>query len=220
MHRETPIRRSLLPGSLPRGAENSNRYTVRIEFPVSHRKQRTEPNSNRYTKCRVLASLCITPGRSLLPSRCIIPGRSLLPSRRLVPRHFSAAHFRKINRNTALIESPISHSKQRSAHQINRNISRARLARLAPPTPQTLNPTTCQINRHTLLLEFAVSYRKQSSLIILIATKTVVLPQRSSGFGGHDFSFQNAADVAMMLSKSAMPKGNFSGCASLRSRDG
>jgi hypothetical protein len=175
MHRETPIRRSPLQAGSPRAARNSNRYTVRIEFPVSHRKQRTGPNSSRYTNCRLLAS------------RCIIPGRSLLPSRRVVPRHFSIARFRKINRNNALIESPVSCSEQRIARQINRDISSARLARLASPTSQTLNPTTCPINRHTNLLEFAVSYRKQSNLKILIETKTGVLARRACGCGNAIF---------------------------------
>ena len=50
MHRETPIRRSLLQTGSPRAAENSNRHTVRIEFPVSYGKQRTGLSPNRYKK--------------------------------------------------------------------------------------------------------------------------------------------------------------------------
>src|ERR1700690_1859106 len=87
MHRETPTRRSLLQAGSQRAAENSNRYTVRIEFPVSCRKQRIEHHSNRYKK----------------------PG--------------TFAHFPEINRNIILIESLVSHSKQRTGAQINRNIS-------------------------------------------------------------------------------------------------
>jgi hypothetical protein len=157
MHRETPIRRSLLQSGLPRAAENSNRYTVRIEFPVSCRKQTTGPHSNRYTNRASFANLC------------------------------------KINRSTKIIESPVSYSRQRIAHQINRNISRARLARLASPTPQTLNPTPYPINRHTFLLEFRVSHRKESNLKILIATETCVFPQGPPDAGGPICHFEMLA---------------------------
>lgn len=124
MQCETPIRRPLLQTGSPRAAENSIRYTVRIEFPISYGKQRTELDSNRYKMRLHLASRDDVPGRRLLASRCIEPGRSLQPSRRLAPRHFSFANLSKINRNIKLIESPVSHSKQRIAHQINRKLSR------------------------------------------------------------------------------------------------
>src|ERR1700690_1146049 len=99
MHRETPIRRSLFQTGSPRAAENSNRYTVRIEFPVSCRKQRIVHHSDRYTE------------------------RLFSAFPHLAPEAPSAPNFCKINRNITLIESPVSDSKQRIGTQINRNIS-------------------------------------------------------------------------------------------------
>ena len=104
MHRETPIRRSLFQSSLPRGGGNSNRYTVRIEFPVSYRKQKTASHSNRYTRCRLLAS------------RDAVPGRLPIVALRSLPD--------KINRKPELIEPLVSHSEQRAVLQINRKLSR------------------------------------------------------------------------------------------------
>src|SRR6202142_445014 len=58
MHRETPIRRLLLQTGSPRAAENSHWFAVRIEFPVSCRKQRTGLSPNRYKKPDPFASFC------------------------------------------------------------------------------------------------------------------------------------------------------------------
>jgi hypothetical protein len=64
--------------------------------------------------------------------------------------HFSAPasdpfpEAAEINRDIQLIEPPVSHSKQKTAFQINRNISKGSLARFHSfPTPDTLNPTSC-----------------------------------------------------------------------------
>jgi hypothetical protein len=149
---------------------------------------------------------------------------------------YAAASFLKINRNIALIESPVSHSKQRIAPQINRKLSRDPSPRsngfssysplACPPCPDARRERMRRVtrhwlfNRHTVLLEFAVSYRKQSNLKILIETKTGVFPQPASGCGGRDLSFQNGGGAAMMLAKGARPKSCFCGCASLRSRVG
>lgn len=48
------------------------------------------------------------------------------------------------------------------------------MPRIAFHTPHTQNPTSFEINRHTLLLEIAVSYRKQRPEQKLIATRTGV----------------------------------------------
>src|ERR1700690_455787 len=61
MHHETPIRRPVFQSGLPWGEENSNRYTVRIESPVSRTKQRTFSHSNRYTKRVPSAAACSMP---------------------------------------------------------------------------------------------------------------------------------------------------------------
>jgi hypothetical protein len=100
MHCETPTRRSLLQIGSPRAAKNSNRYALRVEFPVSYRKQRIEHHSNRYKE------------------------RPFSASQYLAPERPSSPNFLKINRNITLIESLVSHSKQRTALPINRNISR------------------------------------------------------------------------------------------------
>src|ERR1700690_2079141 len=98
MHRETPIRRSLFQSSLPRGGGNSNRYTVRIEFPVSYRKQRAASHSNRYKT----GSFFGEPRSS-----------SFQPQ---------ASRIHIINRQPKLIETLVSHSKQRAVLQINRQL--------------------------------------------------------------------------------------------------
>jgi hypothetical protein len=69
---------------------------------ASYRKQRPGPHSNRYRKGVVFAP----PS-----SRHTVPGT----------RFFS--DFSKINRDILLIESPVSHRKQRTGARINRNIS-------------------------------------------------------------------------------------------------
>src|SRR5277367_219416 len=47
---------------------------------------------------------------------------------------------------------------------------------MAFPTPYPLNPTPSQINRHTFLLEIAVSHTKQRPGQILLETKTAFSP--------------------------------------------
>jgi hypothetical protein len=81
---------------------NSNRHIVRIEFPVSYRKQRLGANSSHF------------PERGTSASRDAVPGRKL------------SSRLRGINRNTELLESLVTHSKQRTDSQIKRNISGAR----------------------------------------------------------------------------------------------
>ena len=81
---------------------NSNRYTKLIESPVSCRKQRPGQHSNRYKK-RVIFSPPL--------SDCLASGTRFLTS------------LSKINRDILLIESPVSHRKQRTGARINRNIS-------------------------------------------------------------------------------------------------
>jgi hypothetical protein len=76
-------------------------------FPVSHRKQTTGAHSNRYTK-----------GGSLFR---FAPPES--PTRHRRNLRFPFAVHPKINRHTKLIESRVSHSKQRTRPQINRHIS-------------------------------------------------------------------------------------------------
>src|ERR1700690_2868057 len=138
MHCETPIRRSLLQTGSPRAAENSNRYTVRIEFPVSYRKQRAGAGINRNNFRAPCAPKVVFSSHSpLVTHRC------------------------SFNRNISLIESLVSHSKQRTAPQINRNISRWSRARLAhfvfcfPSFPEA------KINRKPELIERLVSRSKQ-----------------------------------------------------------
>jgi hypothetical protein len=116
MHRETPIRRSRFQSSLPRGAGNSNRYTVRIEFPVSYGKQTIASHSNRYARRRLSASRDAMPGRASPASRDAVPGRLPLAALRSLPG--------KINRKPELIEPLVSHSEQRAVLQINRKLSR------------------------------------------------------------------------------------------------
>ena len=55
----------------------------------------------------------------------------------------------------------------------------------ALPTSHPQNPTPSQINRHTLLLEIAVSHRKQRPHQILIATKTAVSRPRHRVTSSH-----------------------------------
>jgi hypothetical protein len=138
MHLETPIRRSLLQTGSPRGAEDSYRYTVRIEFHVSYRKQRTGAGINRHNF------------RASCAPKVVFSSHSPL-----VTRHCS------FNRNISLIEPLVSHSKQRTAPQINRNISRWSQLRLTlvifcfPSFPEA------KINRKPELIERLVSRSKQ-----------------------------------------------------------
>ena len=137
MHRQTQIRRSLLQTGSPRAAENSNRHTVRIESPVSYRKQRTGAGINRHNFRAPCAPKVVFSSHSPL-----------------VTRHCS------FNRNISLIESLVSHSKQRTAPQINRNISRWSQLR------HTLifcfpSFAEAEINRQPDLIEPLVSCSKQ-----------------------------------------------------------
>jgi hypothetical protein len=71
------------------------------------------------TLCVFSASRFLVPGRVFPASPLFVPGgysRSAAASTRI-------AESAKINRNIALIESDVSHSKQKAAPQINRNIS-------------------------------------------------------------------------------------------------
>jgi hypothetical protein len=73
----------------------------------------------------------------------------------------STANFHKINRNINLIESVVSHSKQRTAPQINRNNSRWSPARPIPSIFCFLFFTGTKINRKPGLIELLVSHSKQ-----------------------------------------------------------
>jgi hypothetical protein len=53
------------------------------------------------------------------------------------------------------------------------------------PTPHALDPTPPQINRHTFLLEIAVTLCNQRTSPFLIATKTKVSPARQKAFSSH-----------------------------------
>ena len=138
MHCETPIRRSLLQTGSPRAAENSNRYTVRIEFPVSYRKQRTGAGINRHNF------------RASCAPKVVFSSHSPL-----VTRHCS------FNRNISLIEPLVSHSKQRTAPQINRNISRWSQLRLTLVIFCFPSFGEAEINRQPDLIEPVVSCSKQ-----------------------------------------------------------
>ena len=126
---------------------------MQAESGASYRKERIGVNSTRYAKRGSSASQCPVPGRVFLEEN------------------------EEINRDIALIENPVSHSKQRAARQINRNIS------AAPRSPFFLfaflfsNP-----NRSNKLLEFVVSHEKQSTLQKLIATSTGDLCMRPRSF--------------------------------------
>ena len=85
----------------------------------------------------------------------------------------------QINRKLKLIELPVSHSKQRRIPKINRQLLGTPRAYPVFLTPETLNPTPCPINRHTFLLEIAVSDRKQSPSQNLLATKAPLFPHFS-----------------------------------------
>ena len=237
MHCETPIRRSLLQTGSPRAAENSNRYTVRIEFPVSYRKQRTGAGINRHNF------------RASCAPKVVFSSHSPL-----VTRHCS------FNRNISLIEPLVSHSKQRTAPQINRNISRWSQLRLPLFISCFPSFAEAEINRQPDLVDRLVSYSKQragpqinrqlscpESAAVRRSNGSGTLAARESGFPipntlrpkpcpaspgarreiaacgdhigqgpaarlrmpGHDLSFQNTCGAAMMLVKRMMPEAKF-----------
>jgi hypothetical protein len=121
----TVPRRTLCPG----GAEFIHLLCaligtpVKTEFPVSYRKQKTGVHSNRYAFMGSFTAELLRPSvvRTHLSFRFLFDSPA------------------KINRHTELIESPVSHSKQRTALQINRHTSRYYPARQECfPKPCTL----------------------------------------------------------------------------------
>jgi hypothetical protein len=105
------------PRTQPPSFSPSNRYSENIEFLVSYRKQSILTFSNRYNHRGSLAAE--------------------FPPNLRSPLAFST----EINRHTELIEPPVSHSKQRTAPQINRHISEGSVARhtAAPGQKQKSN---------------------------------------------------------------------------------
>jgi hypothetical protein len=91
-------------------------------------------------------------------------------------RHFFAI-FVKINRKPHLLEMAISHRKQRTGTQINRQLSgTSRTHKEIISSHSPLGTRHCAFNRHTSLLEFPVSYRKQRADQNLLETKTGIFP--------------------------------------------
>jgi hypothetical protein len=122
MHHETPIRRSLFRCSHPRDGGNSNRYTLRIEFPVSYRKRGAASPFNQCAKGRCLASRDAVPGTGSITE---------LRSSSLQPQH---SLIQKINRKPELVETLVSQTKQRAVLQINRKLSSTPAAPLNGPS--------------------------------------------------------------------------------------
>jgi 16S rRNA (adenine1518-N6/adenine1519-N6)-dimethyltransferase len=115
------------------------------------------------------------------------------------------ADLQKINRKPELLETLVSHSKQRTVLPINRKLLSTSRVRLDSLTPHTLNPTPCPINRHTHLLEILVSYRKQRTDRILIATKTVVFPARLEKINRKHFN----PEIATVRRSNGLPVSRF-----------
>ena len=88
-----------------------------------------------------------------------------------LPRHC------QINRKPELIERLVNDSKQRPIPKINRKLLGTPSARLMVFTAdQSQSTNHPKINRHTFLLEIAVSHRKQSSSQNLLASKMPFFP--------------------------------------------
>ena len=138
------------------GSEVSNRAPLlgtrmQAESGASHRKQRLGAHSTRYTK------------RASLVSRCPVPGSGCSDSGCFVLQCGFPASPGEINRNIPLIESLVSHSKQRSAPQINRNISRRSPARTILSTLYFSFSTAANINPQLSCTESATVRRSNGS---------------------------------------------------------
>lgn len=110
--RSPPVRQSAkcLPNWLC-GSRTSNRYTVRIVFLVSYRKHSMVRNSNRYID-RGTSAADFSSNPRLPFTLATRPWLVLKATIRT-----------KINRKPARLETLVSHSKQRTAPQINRKLS-------------------------------------------------------------------------------------------------
>ena len=102
----------------------------RIEIAVTRSFKKRKHFLIAITLCVFSASRFLVPGRVFPASPLFVPGgysRSTSASTRL-------SETSKINRNIALIESAVSHSKQKAAPQINRNISQGSCFPFSPFT--------------------------------------------------------------------------------------
>ena len=118
MHSDSTTRRRLIETSFPPAAQSLIETPPRIEIPATPSFQRRKHFLIETRMCASSAS------RTLVPGTCFHPysrmTRSSNVSSSLRP---PAARTRKINRDIKLLEPPVSHSKQRAAPQINRDIS-------------------------------------------------------------------------------------------------
>ena len=135
-------------------SQNSNRYTVRIEFPVSYRKQTAGAHSDRYNSRGYVARLCkINRQPELIESHVSRSKQSPLPK---INRQLSCPFCPDVGRESA--------KRRRS------NGSGGLLARPTIFTnPKFLIATAPRI-------EIPVSYRKQRTGPFLIATRNDVSP--------------------------------------------
>ena len=92
----------------PAPAAISNRYNKLLEIPLSYRKHTAAPRSNRY-KLRVFPAPFAAVNRFAVPA---------FPPKRVSPRRCPS---RTSNRNTKLLESPLTDTKQSLAPLSNRN---------------------------------------------------------------------------------------------------
>jgi hypothetical protein len=145
--------------ALPRGlgtpkSQNSNRYTVQIELPVSYRKQRTPTFSNWYSF-----------GGSFAPAEHL---PNLAVSRHNLRHAF--AFKAKINRHTFLLGIAVSYRKQRADQKL---IATKTSFFCAPskrcPIPQTLSHQPRLSNRKPELIESPLSPAISITAPVLIA---------------------------------------------------
>jgi hypothetical protein len=150
MHLETPIRRSLLQTGSPRAATNSNRYTLRIEFPVSYRKQRTGAHSNRYKRPGSFAHFPKINRKPNLIERPVNhrKQRAGIQINRKLSRGSTAPSSAITSHSPLACPACPDAGRERMRKVTRHNFSNPR-APLASPTPKTPNPTPCPTNRHT-----------------------------------------------------------------------
>jgi len=175
MHRETPIRRSPLPGGLPRGPENSNRYTARIEFPVSHRKQRTDANPNRYTNPDSFVNFAKINRHTELVESPVShskqrPGpqinRHIFRAPLTRPMAFTThqsqiTNHGKINRHIFLLEFAVTYRKQSSSQ----NLLATRMAFFPHPPKPLLATRQCRPSRTLFSSTSSASYASFASYL-------------------------------------------------------
>jgi hypothetical protein len=173
---------------------NSNRYTVRIEFPVSHRKQKPGNHSNRYTKRLPLASSDVVPGCASPASRDATRGAS--PSAAVISSHsplVTRSHLRNGFRQGTASAVPKSRPNSGVSTPEGRGLIcgsicetrsshcsfRLSLTATNPPRKRFLIETPSRI-------EIPVSYRNKRTHPFLIETRSICCehPDFSTREGG------------------------------------